>query len=288
MSDGVDWLEQLVEIEPPQPSEVIHEYDQRFQQEPQIWSDPEHDEYVFGVLQYFCADVGRPLTGELLDLGCGNGHTLRYLADSSKGALSLTGLDFSAQAIKLAKSQADNAQLYCADFLTWDIDRRFDFIISLGVVEHFRNPRAALRKAASLLKEEGIFYLEVPNCLWHGWSGHREGFRRHRGGSEQLEWHLRRSSWERLIADANLYVVAAIRGPTPWTEFTWLLSDLPRPDISQYPQLQQFCQVQWRQGRPRRIRHFRNIQKQRLKVVLQTVLGRLGLLEVARKFTKRL
>ena len=283
-----DWLEQLVQIEPPEQSQVIHEYDERFRQEPQIWSEPEHDEYVYGVLEYFCADVGRPLAGELLDVGCGNGHTLRYFADRTQGSLSLTGIDFSAEAIKIAQTQIGAAQLYCADFLTWETSSKFDFIISLGVFEHFRNPRSVLRKAATLLEEEGILYLDVPNCLWHGWSGRREGFRRHWGGSEQLEWHLRRPTWERLIAEANLSVLAAIRGPTPWTEFTWLLSNSAWADGAQCAQLNEFCADYWRRQRRRRLRHFKNIQKQRIKVGLQKTLSALGLLEFARKFSKRI
>ena len=189
-----DWLERLVEIEPPEESELIKEYDERFAHEPQIWSDPEHDAYVYEALAHFCADMGRPLAGELLDLGCGSGHTLRHFAASSYGALSLTGLDFSAEAIKLAKSQIPDGQFHCTDFLSWEPGHQFDFIISLGVFEHFRDPRAALQKTRELLREEGVFYLEVPNCLWHGWSGRREGFRQHWGGSQQLEWHLRRES----------------------------------------------------------------------------------------------
>lgn len=288
MSREADWLERLVQVEPPQQSEVIQEYDQRFRKQPRIWSEPEHDEYVFGVLQRFCADLGRPLAGELLDLGCGNGHTLRYFATRTKAALNLSGIDFSPEAVKIAKSQLDNPQLYCADFLTWETDSKFEFIISLGVFEHFRDPRAALRKAATLLKDEGVFYLDVPHCLWHGWSGRREGFRRHWGGSEQLEWHLHRSSWERLIAEANLSVLTAIRGPTPWTEFAWLLSPTLRAPGIQCPQLKRFCADSWRANRRRRLRHFKNIQKRRVKGGLHKALKALGLLAVARKFTKRI
>ncbi len=288
MAHKADWLGRLVEIEPSQQSEIVREYDERFAAQPQIWSDSDHDAYVYEALEHFCVDVGRPLRGELLDVGCGNGHTLCYLASTSHQALNLTGLDFSPKAIQIAQSQIPDAQLYCADFLRWKPDKQFDFIISLGVFEHFPDPRPALRKVASLLKNEAIFYLEVPNCLWHGWSGRREAFRRHRGGTEQLEWHLHRSSWERLIAETNLCVLAAIRGPTPWTEFTWLLANSGWTDMSRCPELERYCKDQWRQARPRRLRHFRNIQKQRVKRGLQKILGTVGLLDSVRKLTNRI
>ena len=273
-------LEQLMEVDLPAQGEVIREYDERFACNPQIWADSDHDAYVFELLECFARCQERSLVGELLDVGCGSGHTLRYFAARSRGRLRLTGLDFSQEAVRLARSQGEDVEVLCTDFLSWEPARKFDFVISLGVFEHFPDPRPALRKVGALLKEQGVFCLEVPNCLWHGWSGRHEGFRRHAGGSGQLELHLRRPTWDQSIAEAGLYTLAAMQGPTPWTEFIWFLGSSPWADTSQCANLQRFCRRRPRRAWRRHVRHFIKIQKQSGKMVLEQVLGRLGVLAI--------
>lgn len=68
----------------------------------------------------------------VLDLGCGRGDVLRYLI--SKGA-TVTGVDFSEDAICLARKTAPEATLINAD--AKDIDySRYDIVIMFDVIEH--------------------------------------------------------------------------------------------------------------------------------------------------------
>ena len=71
----------------------------------------------------------------VLDVGCGSGDNAIYLA--SRG-FEVTGVDFSAKAISIAKQKAANAKV-AATFLTLDalkigtLDKRFDTVIDFGL-----------------------------------------------------------------------------------------------------------------------------------------------------------
>ena len=48
-------------------------------------------------------------------------------------------------------------------------------------------------------------------------------FRETHRGSGQMEWHLKRTTWEKHIKGAGLEIVESYRGPTPETLFVWVL-----------------------------------------------------------------
>ena len=247
----------------------MREYDDRFRADPLIWTSEEHDRYVYDLLAGYCCTVGRPLSGRLLDIGCGNGHTLANFARRAGEALALAGLDFSPAGVELSRELVPQAELRCCDFLAEDLPGGYDFLLSLGVFEHLEDPRPALRKAVSLLAPGGVMYLDVPNCLWRGWSGRREGLRRHAGGSAQIEWHLRRPAWERMLAEAEVGIVARVVGPVPWMEFVWLLSGDPAAPPLDSAEFRRHCAQERRRGARTRRRHWLNLQKARLKALLR-------------------
>ena len=260
-----DWLRDLVEHPLPGSADLIEEYDVRFRADPLIWTSGEHDRFVHDLLTEFCRCSGRALAGRLLDIGCGNGHTLAHFSQRAGADLALAGLDFSPVGLELARERLPEAELRCCDFLAEAVPGDRDFILSLGVFEHLEDPRPALRKAVSLLAPGGVMYLDVPNGLWRGWSGRHEGFRRHASGSEQIEWHLRRASWKRLLGEAGVGVVAAIQGPVPWLEFVWLLSADPGVARLDSAEFWRHCARERARAAPTRRRHWLNLQKARVK-----------------------
>ena len=64
-----------------------------------------------------------------LDVGCGNGAFLKFVASESPN-LNLHGIDLS----DTAKDKA--IAFHQGDFLTFDFGARFDAIVSLAVIEH--------------------------------------------------------------------------------------------------------------------------------------------------------
>jgi SAM-dependent methyltransferase len=104
----------------------------------------------------------KPWPGKrLLDVGCGSGIWLR--AASELGAAP-AGVDISQVALDACKRVLPLAELHCgpAESLPF-ADGEFDFISCLGALEHFLEPRTALREMIRVAKPEASFLLLVPN-----------------------------------------------------------------------------------------------------------------------------
>jgi len=124
----------------------------------------------------------------VLELGCGGSLWLPYLAQAH--GCRVSGIDFSTQGIRKAQEHLGRngvtGGLYQADFLNppADLLGRFDFVYSLGVVEHFEDPEALLRAFAEFLKPDGKLLTWIPHtagfimCLQR-WAD-REIYDRHR------------------------------------------------------------------------------------------------------------
>lgn len=120
----------------------------------------------------------RPWNGKrLLDIGCGTGLWLR--AATAAGAKP-AGIDLSHLALDVCRRSLPQAELHCgaAERLPFD-DREFDFVSCLGALEHFLQPREALREMIRVAKPNASFLLLVPNS---GFLTRRWGLY---GGTEQ-------------------------------------------------------------------------------------------------------
>src|SRR5688572_21871280 len=91
----------------------------------------------------------------VLDVGCATGYLAKALVERG---CTVSGLEFDAQAAEEARSHLD--RLVVGDLETMDLaeafgDERFDVIVFGDVLEHLRDPLAALRKAEALLADRG-------------------------------------------------------------------------------------------------------------------------------------
>lgn len=116
------------------------------------------------VLGYYqaksCLDYARG--DSLLDMPCGDGLLTSHLAPKFKRVV---GVDASGKHLALAKKNLPDAELHeslIEDFVT---EERFDTITMLNVLEHVVDPVEVLKKAASLLSENGVLLVHVPNAL---------------------------------------------------------------------------------------------------------------------------
>ena len=153
-----------------------------------------------------------------MDYGCGNGHMLAYIRDFAPENY-YYGLDISEVALRLAKAKVKEGTFFTE---LPDDDVKYDIIIIMGTAEHLEDPQATLLEISKSLADNGIIYLEVPNCLSYS-DSNIEGFRKTNQGSDQVEWHLKRSSWENIINYAGLEIIENIKGPSPTYEFIWVL-----------------------------------------------------------------
>lgn len=104
----------------------------------------------------------------VLDLGCGSGRHLAFLA---RGGFAATGLDGAPAGLALAEKQLRVAGL-AADLRLGDIyaplpyaDAHFDAVIAVQVIHHATRARidALAREIVRVLRPGGLVYLTVPS-----------------------------------------------------------------------------------------------------------------------------
>lgn len=103
----------------------------------------------------------------LLEIGCGDSGWLPYFA--KRWNLEVSGLDYSPvgceRASELARDAGIDAEIVCADLFDPPpaLERRFDVVISMGVIEHFDDTSGALRALGRFLAPGGIIVTIIPN-----------------------------------------------------------------------------------------------------------------------------
>jgi SAM-dependent methyltransferase len=118
-----------------------------------------------------------PRLGSLLEVGCGTGFLLGDLRDRFPGGV-LAGCDILFDSLLYAQPRLPGVLVFQADACELPIERRFDVVIALDVIEHLDDDAAALREMFRVVKRGGGLVLTVPQHRWL-WSATDE-FSRHR------------------------------------------------------------------------------------------------------------
>jgi len=94
----------------------------------------------------------------VLEIGCGNGHLLKYFQTLDVSLL--VGIEPS-----LSKSYSSHGIEYIKDYVTKDLSlgKKFDLIISSAVFEHIDAIVDTLKFCHNHLNDKGILYFSVPN-----------------------------------------------------------------------------------------------------------------------------
>ena len=96
---------------------------------------------------------------KILDVGCGEGFTLKYL--TKKGKFSLHGIDSSKEAIRLARKIAPKSRLRVGDVTKLPFKgNSFDIVLLLEILEHLENPKKIIKEVKRLAKKAVI--ISVP------------------------------------------------------------------------------------------------------------------------------
>lgn len=97
----------------------------------------------------------------ILDIGCGYGFWLEFCRERG---FNVFGFDVSPETITWAR---DNFKLPVVQSTLKDFSSKnnFDVIVMCDVLEHLENPNRELKKVWSILKRNGILYVQVPNLL---------------------------------------------------------------------------------------------------------------------------
>lgn len=156
------------------------------------------------------ADVVK-LVGEgkrVLELGPATGYMSRAMTDRG---CTVVGIEFNAEMARRAEDHSERVIVGDVDTLDFDAElgeERFDVVVAADVLEHLRDPLAALVRLRRFLHPEGYFVISVPNVA-HGsvrlalLSGHFD----YRETGLLDSTHLRfftRDSFEQLLDEAEL------------------------------------------------------------------------------------
>ena len=100
----------------------------------------------------------------VLEFGCAKGELAAHIKDTL--GCRVYGVEISAEALESAKAHLDG--YVCCDIENYDwegalADVKFDTLIFADVLEHLRDPARAVRRALSLLKDDGKIIFSVPN-----------------------------------------------------------------------------------------------------------------------------
>lgn len=99
--------------------------------------------------------------GRVLEVGCGNGHTLRALADLG---YTVRGCEVNAAAARHCEEQGfDVKALPFEKYRVPPPNARFDYVVSIHVVEHVAEPAAFAEKVGKALKPGGLWFNYMPN-----------------------------------------------------------------------------------------------------------------------------
>jgi 2-polyprenyl-3-methyl-5-hydroxy-6-metoxy-1,4-benzoquinol methylase len=100
-------------------------------------------------------DIAARHSGNVLDVGCGDGLLAERLAPVSQVVTAIDSDPASLQRCTVRLASIDNATAHLVDFADYqDDDRRFDLITFVASLHHM-DTAAALRKARALLKPGG-------------------------------------------------------------------------------------------------------------------------------------
>jgi SAM-dependent methyltransferase len=92
----------------------------------------------------------------LIDVGCGNGSFLKWIR-SQNNVVSLAGIDL------LSNKPATGIEFIHGDATNIGLPRKFDYVISLAVVEHIRDVRSFLGTLSSLCSYDGNIIIMTLN-----------------------------------------------------------------------------------------------------------------------------
>lgn len=103
-------------------------------------------------------------TDKILEAGCGIGGWCSHL--SQMGYKNVVGLDFSETVVKAARENARGVSIIMGDIQNLPFpDETFALILSLGVVEHSKNPMSLVSEMTRVLKSDGTLFLSTPNIF---------------------------------------------------------------------------------------------------------------------------
>jgi SAM-dependent methyltransferase len=142
-------------------------YAQRFDSGAAPYAEPDVRCGTYEVVRAIRAHLSSGDGQCLVEMGCGGSKYLPWFAHEM--GFAVEGIDYSESGCIAARRALDAVdqpgRIYCVDFMELDASfaARYDVVTSFGVVEHFMESAALLRRFATVLKPGGHMITFVPN-----------------------------------------------------------------------------------------------------------------------------
>ena len=117
------------------------------------------------VYNFKLKNKSKPLSGiKILDIGCGGGLLSEPM---SRMGANVTGIDASDKNIKIAKLHSKKNKLkinyLCSSPEKLKIEKKFDVILNMEIVEHVEDIDFFLKSCSKLLKKKGLMFVATIN-----------------------------------------------------------------------------------------------------------------------------
>jgi SAM-dependent methyltransferase len=106
-----------------------------------------------------------PACRSVIDVGCGTGFVVQELQRTSP-TLRVVGCDILHQAVSTARRRQPDLHLFQGDVLRLSVQRQFDVIAALDVIEHLDDDEGALSEIFRTLQDGGGLIVTVPQHQW--------------------------------------------------------------------------------------------------------------------------
>jgi ubiquinone/menaquinone biosynthesis C-methylase UbiE len=150
---------------------MIEDWDTAYQQRPYVEKNP-HEGLV-----RLMAKLDRPTTSQILDLGCGDGRHLIFLAQQGYTPI---GIDQAIWGLRRSKQWVEKerlkTKLVCGQVSSLPLSSEsIDAVISIQVIHHqyLSGIQRAISEVQRILRNNGIFYFTVPRYPPSGWKNMR-------------------------------------------------------------------------------------------------------------------
>jgi len=109
----------------------------------------------------------------VVDVGCGAGNLLRAVIDRAAPER-VVGVDYAAAGIQRAKQLVPSGEFHAQSLYDGlGADETFDLVLCTEVLEHLRDPAAAVDVLVRLCDSGGRILITVPDGAQDAWEGHR-------------------------------------------------------------------------------------------------------------------
>ena len=150
---------------------MIEDWDTAYHHRPYVERKPHHG--VVALIE----NMGHPTTDNILDLGCGDGRHLVFLAQQGYTPI---GIDLSLWGVRRSKEWIEKKRLKadhvcgCAMLLPLGSET-IDAAISIQVIHHqyLEDIQKTISEVKRILRRNGMFYFTVPKYLANHWKNSR-------------------------------------------------------------------------------------------------------------------